>query len=176
MKKKLLLHICCAPCSASAIKVLQDEYDISFYWYNPNIFDETEYLSRKEAAIKYAKDLGIKFFEEEYSYNYNNWKNLSLEQCKNCYEVRLKALTKFAKDNKFDYFSTSLLSSPYQKHGLIKELSENFAKQNNIEFVYKDFRVEFYNGKNELRNKGYYIQKYCGCNKSYKERFGTNKK
>lgn len=175
MKKRLLLHVCCAPCSASAVKLLKDEYDISFYWYNPNIFDENEYLKRKESAIKYAKDLEVDFFEEKLEYNYKDWKNESFEECKNCYEIRLNKLVNFAKENNFECFSTSLLSSPYQKHDLIKDIAKKSAKEKNIRFVYKDCRPEFYNGKNELRSKGYYIQKYCGCAKSYKERFSKEK-
>jgi len=169
---KLLLHICCAPCSASAVKVLEKEFEISFYWYNPNIYDKNEYNKRKEAAAAYAESLGIKFFEEErFNYDYENWKSKSFESCGKCYEIRLEKAALFAKNSGFDCFSTSLLSSPYQKHELVKETAETVAEKNKIKFLYRDFRDGFYEEKNLLRDKGYYVQKYCGCAKSYSERF-----
>ncbi|MCA6070269.1 MAG: epoxyqueuosine reductase QueH [Endomicrobium sp.] len=171
-KKKVLLHVCCAPCSASAVKMLSVEYGISFYWYNPNIYNEQEYKDRKDSAIRYAKELNISFREEEdFLYNYENWKNKSLEQCHICYTFRLEKTAIFAKQNNFDFFTTSLLSSLYQKHDLIKQIANDLADKYKINFLYCDFRFGFYEGKNLLRQKGYYIQKYCACNKSYRERF-----
>ena len=166
---KLLLHICCAPCSASAVAALKDDFDISFYWHNPNIYDEEEYVKRKEAAVKYAAALGFKFFEEkDFSYDYSSWKSKSNELCSLCYEIRLEKAAIFAKNNGFDYFSTSLLSSPYQKHDLIKETAEKISTVPGVKFLYKDFRPGFYDGKNLLKRQGYYTQKYCACEKSLK--------
>ncbi|MCA6071550.1 MAG: epoxyqueuosine reductase QueH [Endomicrobium sp.] len=171
-KKKVLLHVCCAPCSASAVKMLNVEYEISFYWYNPNIYNEQEYKNRKGSAIRYAKELNISFREEEdFLYNYKNWKNKSLEQCRLCYTFRLEKTVIFAKQNNFDFFTTSLLSSPYQKHDLIKQIANDLADKYKINFLYCDFRPGFYEVKNLLKQKGYYMQKYCACNKSYREMF-----
>jgi predicted adenine nucleotide alpha hydrolase (AANH) superfamily ATPase len=172
LKKKILLHICCAPCSASAVKILRNVYDISFYWYNPNIYEEEEYKKRKESAVKYAAELNIPFYEDlDFLYNYNDWKDKSREECKLCYTFRLEKAYKFAKDNGFDFFTASLLSSPCQKHDLIKQIAFDLSDKFGVEFLYCDFRPGFYEGKNSLRQKGYYMQKYCACNKSYKERF-----
>ena len=177
MKKKLLLHICCAPCSASAVKMLKDRFDMSFYWYNPNIYEEDEYLKRKQAAVEYARQLGIDFYEEqEYKYDYEEWLTEGFERCEFCYKVRLSKAASFASRNSFDCFSTSLLSSPYQKHELVKKTGMEEAALNKTDFLYEDFRPFFYEGKNALRNSGYYIQKYCGCARSYKERFETGAK
>jgi predicted adenine nucleotide alpha hydrolase (AANH) superfamily ATPase len=172
LKPKVLLHICCAPCSASSVKVLEDNYDIAFYWYNPNIWDFSEYEKRKDAAIKYAKELNFNFYEEEnFDYDYNKWEKQSLETCKFCYLLRLNNTVLFAKLNNFDFFSTSLLSSPYQKHNLIKQTAENLSSKHVVKFLYADSRKFFYEGKNFLKQKDYYMQKYCACHKSYKERF-----
>ncbi|MDR1941737.1 MAG: epoxyqueuosine reductase QueH [Endomicrobium sp.] len=172
MKKKLLLHICCAPCSASAVAALKTQYDISFYWYNPNIYDKEEYGKRKDCAVRYAKELGFVFFEEkDFIYDYNLWKNKSAENCALCYKLRLAKTAEFAKNNGFDFFSTSLLSSPYQKHDIIKQTALECAAACGVNFLYKDFRPGFYEGKNSLRRAGYYLQKYCACRKSYEERF-----
>ena len=171
MRNKLLLHICCAPCSASAVKMLKEEFDISFFWHNPNIYNKDEYEKRKEAAVRYAAELNIPFFEEQsFSYNYGIWKSGSFEQCGGCYMLRMDKAVFFAKNNGFDFFSTSLLSSPYQKHDLIKEIAGELSEKYSVGFLYKDFRTGFYEGKNSLRKDGYYIQKYCGCAKSLGER------
>ncbi|MDR2708439.1 MAG: epoxyqueuosine reductase QueH [Elusimicrobiota bacterium] len=170
--KNLLLHVCCAPCANSALKTLNNEFNISFYWHNPNIFNFEEYSNRKNAAINFAKENGFDFFEDEtFVYDYEKWKAESHEVCLNCYEIRLNKLKAFACQKGFDYFSTSLLSSPYQKHDLIIEICKKLEKESSSKFLYRDFRKFFYEGKNALKAKGYYIQKYCACNKSYKERF-----
>lgn len=175
MKKKLLLHICCAPCSASAVKMLREDFDISFYWYNPNICDKEEYDKRKESAQKYAEFLGIDFFEDKnFVYDYEKWLSDGGENCGICYKIRLEKTAEFAKKNNFEYFCTSLLSSPYQKHELVSETGKKSAVKNGVNFLYADFRPAFYEGKNLLRKENYYIQKYCGCDKSYNERFGIN--
>jgi predicted adenine nucleotide alpha hydrolase (AANH) superfamily ATPase len=165
--KKLLLHICCAPCSASIIKLCKDDFDISFYWHNPNIWDADEYDKRKTSAIRYAAFLEFDFLQEkDFVYDYDAWKNQSQEICANCYEIRLLKTAAFAKKLGFKYFSTSLLSSPYQKHELIKQIASNIADKIGVEFLYRDSRGLFYEGKNELRQRNYYTQKYCACEKS----------
>jgi len=152
--------------------MLRSDFDISFYWYNPNIWDAQEYDKRKESAARFAAELGVPFFEEEdFAYDYATWKEKSSELCENCYKIRLEKAAAYAKKNNFDAFSTSLLSSPYQKHELVKKISEELSASYGVDFVYKDFRPKYYEGKNSLRLKGYYLQKYCGCEKSYKERF-----
>ncbi|MDR2396127.1 MAG: epoxyqueuosine reductase QueH [Endomicrobium sp.] len=172
LKSKVLLHICCAPCSASSMKVLYNNYNVSFYWYNPNIWNFDEYKKRKDSVIKYAKELNIAFYEEQnFVYDYKNWIEQSLETCNLCYSLRLEKTVLFAKLNNFDFFTTSLLSSPYQRHGLIKQISKDLSLKYSLKFLYADFREFFYEGKNTLKQKGYYMQKYCACNKSYMERF-----
>jgi len=167
--KKLLLHICCAPCSAGAVLFLKDDFDIAYYWHNPNIWDEAEYDKRKESAKMYASKLGYLFFEESnFVYNYDEYLNFGGETCANCYRSRLEQAAKFAKENGFDCWTTSLLSSPYQKHDLIKEIGEEVSKKYGIEFIYVDFRPKFYEGKTLAKEAGSYMQKYCACKKSKK--------
>jgi predicted adenine nucleotide alpha hydrolase (AANH) superfamily ATPase len=154
--------------------MLENDFEISFYWHNPNIYDKEEYAKRKEAAKQYAEKLGISFFEEEdFVYDYEKWLEAGGEDCSFCYRIRLSKAAEFAENNGFEVFTTSLLSSPYQKHDLVALTGRECAQGRNTSFLYMDFRPEFYEGKNLLRREGYYIQKYCGCAKSYKERFGT---
>jgi predicted adenine nucleotide alpha hydrolase (AANH) superfamily ATPase len=147
------------------------ELSAAFYWYNPNIWDEDEYNKRKESAVRYARELNLDFFQEnDFVYDYALWKEKSGEICANCYKLRLEKAAKFAKENGFDYFSTSLLSSPYQKRDTIKQVAQNLSGVYKIEFLERDFKKFFYEGKNELRQKGYYMQKYCACNKSFNQK------
>ena len=93
-------------------------------------------------------------------------------RCKNyCYKVRLEETAKYAKENGFDSFSTTLLISPYQQHDLLKSMGEEIAKKYDLEFLYRDFRPGFREGQNEARNLGLYMQKYCGCVFSENDRY-----
>lgn len=85
--------------------------------------------------------------------------------------MRLERTALVAKKSGFDAFTTSLLVSPYQKHELIKELGEAISKKYEIEFYYRDFREGFREGRQKAREMGLYMQKYCGCIYSEKERF-----
>lgn len=172
---KLLLHICCAPCSVMCIKKLGEEnIDVTGYWFNPNIHPFMEYKSRLDCLIDYANQINLKvIYNDEYGlreFTKNAICNLN-ERCNYCYAVRLDATAKYAKQNGYDAFSTTLLYSPYQKHELLKEMGEKFAKKYGIKFYYEDFRPYYREGQEESRKLGFYMQKYCGCIFSEEERY-----
>ncbi|NLM73016.1 MAG: epoxyqueuosine reductase QueH [Clostridiaceae bacterium] len=171
---KLMLHICCAPCSVAIVDKLINipEIELSGFFYNPNIHPEEEYIKRREAVNKMASDYGIPVtFQNESGLEY--WKNnLSREKevrCRTCYSLRLDRIAREAKEKGFDAFSTSLLISPYQDHELIRKIAEDTANRYGLLFYYEDFRELYYKGKNLSRAKGYYMQKFCGCMYSYSE-------
>ncbi|MCI8309813.1 MAG: epoxyqueuosine reductase QueH [Clostridia bacterium] len=173
---KLLLHSCCAPCSVYCIKSLREEgiEPVSF-WFNPNIHPYMEYKLRRDTLIEYSKMIDLKLIIKE-DYGLDEFcKNVidDLEnRCKNyCYKVRLEETAKYAKENGFDSFSTTLLISPYQQHDLLKSMGEEIAKKYDLEFLYRDFRPGFREGQNEARNLGLYMQKYCGCVFSENDRY-----
>lgn len=165
---KLLLHTCCAPCSVYCIKTLREEnIEPTVYWYNPNIHPYMEYKARRDTLKQYTEMINVKaIFEEEYGLR-TFCKNVvgDLEnRCVNyCYKVRLEQTAKYAKENGYDAFSTTLLISPYQKHEELKRLGEEIAKKYNLEFLYRDFRPGFREGQARARELGLYMQKYCGC-------------
>jgi len=173
---KLLLHTCCAPCSVYCIDELRNEnLEPTIYWYNPNIHPYQEYKARRDCLKEYTKSINAEaVFEEHYGLR-EFCKNVVDDldnRCKNyCYKVRLEQTAKYAKENGYDAFSTTLLVSPYQNHEVIKELGEQLAKQYEIEFVYRDFRVGFRQGQAKARELGLYMQKYCGCIFSEEERY-----
>ena len=163
---KLLLHTCCAPCSIYCIKSLRNEnIEPTVYWYNPNIHPYTEYKARRDTLKEYTKSIDVQaIFEEEYGLKdfIKNTVNDVENRCQNyCYKVRLEKTAKYAKDNGYDTFSTTLLVSPYQNHELLKQIGEEIAKKYGIKFLYRDFRVGFREGQAEARSLGLYMQKYC---------------
>ena len=93
------------------------------------------------------------------------------ERCAWCYYDRLKSAALMAKRGKFDYFSTTLLYSKFQKHDMIKAIGEALGKSVGVPFFYNDFRAGWKEGIEESKRLGLYRQQYCGCIYSEKERF-----
>ena len=165
---KLLMHTCCAPCSVYCIDSLRkDGIEPTLYWYNPNIHPYIEYKTRKDTLKEYSKMIEVEaIFEEEYGLDTFCKKVIDKlnTRCQDyCYPVRLEKTAKFAKENGYTAFTTTLLVSPYQKHEIIKEIGERLAKKYGLEFIYRDFRVGFREGQAKARKLGLYMQKYCGC-------------
>lgn len=165
---KLLMHTCCAPCSVYCIDSLRAEgIEPVSYWYNPNIHPYIEYKTRRDTLIEYSNMINFDLIIDE---NYglvefckNTINNLE-NRCKDyCYKVRLEQTAKYAKENGYDAFTTTLLVSPYQNHEALQEVAYEMANKYNIEFLYRDFRVGFREGQNKARELGLYMQKYCGC-------------
>ncbi len=173
---KLLMHTCCAPCSVYCIEELKNEgIEPTVYWYNPNIHPYKEYEARRDCLKEYTKNIGVEaIFEEEYGLR-TFCKNVveDLEnRCSNyCYKVRLEQTAKYAKENGYDSFTTTLLVSPYQNHKELKQLGEQIAKKYGLQFLYRDFRVGFRIGQTKARELGLYMQKYCGCVFSEESRY-----
>lgn len=171
---KLLIHICCAPCSVAIVDKFKQipEVELGGYYYNPNIHPYEEFIKRREAVEKMADQYQLSV-EYEDDCNLEYWKEkLNSEKdirCRVCYSMRLDQAAKYAAENNFDAFTSSLLISPYQDHELIRSLGEKLASKYGIKFYYEDFRSLFYKGKNISRGKGFYMQKFCGCMYSYSE-------
>lgn len=173
---RLLLHTCCAPCSIYCIESLrQENIEPILYWYNPNIHPYMEYKTRRDTLKEYSKMINIQaIFQEEYGLKTfcKNVINDLENRCTNyCYIIRLEQTAKYAKENGYDAFSTTLLVSPYQNHEELKRLGEKLAEKYNLEFLYRDFRVGFREGQAKARELGLYMQKYCGCVFSEEDRY-----
>ena len=173
---KLLLHTCCAPCSVYCIDELRSEgIEPTVYWYNPNIHPYMEYKARRDCLKEYTESIDVKaIFHEEYGLD-EFCKNVIGDlktRCTNyCYRVRLEDTVKYAKENGYDAFSTTLLVSIYQNHEGIKQIAKELAEKYDIEFLYRDFRVGFREGQAKARELGLYMQKYCGCVFSEEDRY-----
>jgi predicted adenine nucleotide alpha hydrolase (AANH) superfamily ATPase len=178
----LLLHTCCAPCSVQCLETLRAEgIRPDLFWYNPNIHPYTEYQARRDTLAQFAADSGLELLmEDEYGLRpflsglnsfFDASPDGSLPRCAFCYRLRLEKTASFAAAHGYDCFSTTLLISPYQKHDLIREAAEGAAEQYGIPFFYRDFRPGFREGQRQARERGFYMQKYCGCIFSEEERY-----
>ena len=172
---KTLLHICCAPCANQCIEVLRgDKFEVSGFWYNPNIHPFTEYRERRNCLRTYAESIELPLIEKN-DYALRPFiREVAADiahRCGKCYEMRLYEAAKTAKEGGFDSFTSSLFISPYQNHELMKETAERAAAEYDIEFLYRDFRPYFKAGQEFAREQGFYMQKYCGCVFSEEERY-----
>ena len=173
---KLLLHTCCAPCSVYCIKSLRKEgIEPVVYWFNPNIHPYVEYKTRRDTLKEYTASIGVQaIFDENYGlkdFCKNVINDLENRCVKYCYRVRLEQTAKYAKENGYDTFSTTLLISPYQNHEALKKIGEEMAEKYGLNFLYRDFRPGFRQGQAEARELGLYMQKYCGCIFSEESRY-----
>lgn len=173
---KLLMHTCCAPCSVYCIDTLRAEgIEPTLYWYNPNIHPFIEYKTRRDCLKDYASMVGAKLIVNE-DYGLDEFcRNVISDipgRCVNyCYRKRIGETVRFAVENGYDAFTTTLLVSPYQKHEELKAVCEELAEAAGIKFIYRDFRIGFRDGQAKARELGLYMQKYCGCIFSEEERY-----
>jgi predicted adenine nucleotide alpha hydrolase (AANH) superfamily ATPase len=182
---KLLLHTCCGPCSAGSLKALDGEgIRPVLFWYNPNIHPWTEYRSRRDCLEGLAQERGLELIKaDEYGLRPFVRAAAALEdgacgavdaragRCSYCYRIRLEKTAEKAQQRACDGFSSTLLISPYQKHEAVREAGEKAAAQYGVQFFYRDFRPFFREGQKYAREKGFYMQKYCGCIFSEEERY-----
>lgn len=144
------------------------------FWYNTNIHPYTEYKMRKQTLEDFAQKEGFPLIiKDEYGLEPFVKAVVSdiADRCRYCYETRLAATAKLAKDQGFDAFSTTLLYSRYQKHELIIETARRYSELYQIPFYYEDFRLLWYKGIELSKAMGMYRQKYCGCIFSEQERY-----
>lgn len=177
---KTLLHICCAPCSLMCIESLRAEgHDLTGYWYNPNIHPFTEYRSRRDTLKSYAEEISLPLvLRDEYGLRpFLSEVIADVDgRCEKCYEMRLFSAAEFAEENGFEAFTTSLLISPYQNFEKILQTGRRAAERFGVSFLEKDFRPLFREGQTRAREKGFYMQKYCGCIFSEEDRYIKKKK
>jgi len=176
---KILLHICCAPCTIYPLEILRKEAgQVKGVFFNPNIHPYLEYKKRLDTVREYAAREGLEVnLAEGYPIEDFLQKTAALgkDRCSYCYEVRLRHTAEQARRGLFDAFTTTLLYSRYQKHDLIRTTAEDAAREFNIPFYYRDFRTGWEEGVRLSKDMGLYRQKYCGCIYSEKERFYKGK-
>lgn len=171
---KLLLHACCAPCSAPILEwLINNNIQPSIFYYNPNIYPENEYVIRRNEIERYCKKLNINFIEGDY--NHEEWLNAvkGLEdqpergsRCLECFKLRMKKTAETAENLGFDTIASSLSSSRWKSLDQI-DTAGNFAVEPfpSLTYLAKNWRK---GGLQQRRNEllkinGFYNQLYCGC-------------
>jgi len=174
--KRILLHCCCAPCALYTVDKLRDEgFEVTAFWYNPNVHPFTEHQKRLEAMASLAGDMNLPMIIADGYDMIEYFRSVvghEAERCGHCFTMRLDKTAATAREQGFDAFTTTLLISPYQKHELLREAGENAAKEHGVKFHYEDFRPGFRQSHQRSREMNLYHQKYCGCIYSEWERFG----
>ncbi|MDO5590457.1 MAG: epoxyqueuosine reductase QueH [Lachnospiraceae bacterium] len=173
---KLLLHSCCAPCSSYVLEYLSQYFEITVFYYNPNIYPESEYTKRIWEQQKLIEELPAKhpiaFMAGPYDKDRFYEMSTGLEhvkeggaRCMKCYELRLRETAKIAKTAGFDYFTTTLTISPLKKADRLNEIGLHLADEYGVAYLMSDFKKKNgYKRSIELSKMyGLYRQDYCGC-------------
>ena len=176
--KKLLLHICCAPCGTYISRDrLSPRYDLTWYFYNSNLNSAEEYEKRLQYVKLMADKFGFPLIIEPYDHTAWKAKVRGHEndpergsRCLICYRDRLGKAAHLAKEKGFDFFSTTLLVSPYKDTTAIRDISRNLADIYGVAFLDEDFQADDgYRRSQELAKElDIYRQKFCGCEYSLK--------
>ena len=177
-KPTLLLHSCCGPCSSYVLTFLNDYFDITILYYNPNIYPKEEFDKRLETQKDIIKKL--KFNVEVLTLNYDfneyasvvkGYENLGefSQRSYECYKFRILKCSEIATKKHFDYFTTTLSISPYKNSDWINEIG--YEVEDQAKYLYSNFKKEDGYKKSIALSKEYelYRQDYCGCPYSYEE-------
>ena len=165
---KLLLHTCCAPCLIYPLERLRKKnYEVTGFFYNPNIHSSAEYKFRKQAVEGYAADADCQVLVPEYKpeefFRAVHMQEIAPDRCTICWSLRLRKTAQIAMEKGFNLFSTTLLVSPYQDQLSLRHIGSDIAAKQDLEFYYEDFRSGFRKAHETARARGIYCQKYCGC-------------
>ena len=174
MKKSLLLHSCCAPCSTAVLERLIQDYNVTLFFYNPCILPENEYLKRLSEQERFLSSLPCpvhllkgEYHPERFNEAIRGFEHLleGGERCVKCYTLRLRETVKTAKVGGFDCFTTTLTVSPKKKAAIINPILAVLGLEYGVETVEEDFKKKGgYNRSVELSKEfGLYRQSYCGC-------------
>lgn len=180
---RLLLHSCCAPCSSYVLEYLSDFFEITVFYYNPNIYPDSEYTKRVEEQQTLIGDMTFQYPVSFIEGNYDTVKFYEMakglekvkeggERCFRCYELRLRETAKLAAKQGFDYFTTTLSISPMKNAQKLNEIGAQLAGKYGVPYLFSDFKKKNgYKRSIELSGEyGLYRQDYCGCVFSMKER------
>ena len=175
-KKKILLHVCCAPCSSHVLQLLEEEYNITVFFYNPNITAEEEYIKRIEelkrfvAVAPFTKDVIIeegKYEPDEFFVMSEGLENEPERgsRCYKCYEMRMRDTALYAKEKGYDIFTTTLSISPHKNAAWLNEIGQKLSEEIGIGYLYSDFKKKdgYSNSIRLSKEYGLYRQDYCGC-------------
>lgn len=171
-RPRLLLHVCCGPCSTAVIERLQEDYELSLLWFNPNIQPADEYERRLEAARHVAAALGLALVELPGGEDLfaalcagREREPEGGERCRLCYELRLRQTCAYAAERRTGLVASTLTVSPHKPAQTVNEVGARAAQASGVRFLAADFRQDggFQRSIQLSKELGLYRQKYCGC-------------
>ena len=156
-KPKLLLSACCAPCATVALEQLSGEYDVTLYFWGNNIYPKEEYQKRLESILILSPNAIIVPYHQ-----------IQPETCEQCFKMRLRDTAEYAKHNGFEYFATTLTTSPHKPAELINQIGANIAEDSGVKYLPTNFKKNngFARSVTLSKQLGLYRQNYCGCQRS----------
>lgn len=173
-RERMLLHTCCAPCLTAVYRgFIEEGFNVTAFFYNPNIHPWKERERRLQSLEDYAGSLDIPLLVDT---GYPLEDNVAMllkadNRCRACFEDRLEATARRAAQEGMDCFSTTLSVSPYQNQDMIRSAGERAGTESGITFVYRDFRNDYRESVRMSREAGLYRQPYCGCVFSERDRY-----
>lgn len=171
-KPKLLLHSCCGPCSTVCIERLEQDYDVTVFYFNPCIFPREEYEKRLEEQIRFLKDkkipiINIAYDNESYEKLVKGFEQEAEggKRCEICFAQRLEMTAKYASEHNYDCYSTTLTVSPHKNTLLINKIGEEQSEKYDIEFLSENFKKQngYLRSIEIAKSYSLYRQNYCGC-------------
>lgn len=172
-ENKILLHACCATCSAYPTeKLFELDFEPVVYFYNPNIYPEAEYLKRLNELKLHLDKKNIEYIEDKYETEVWDEYVKGLEQepekgkrCEKCFELRLQKTAQKTKELGLNTFTTTLTVSPHKNSKIIFEIANKIAKKENLNFLELNFKKEngFLKTMQIAKEENFYRQNYCGC-------------
>lgn len=177
MMRTVLVHVCCAHCAAYTINHWREQgYDVSGFWYNPNIHPYTEHEQRLNAMKALSERLEFPLIISDGYEIIDYFRRVAGhedDRCRYCFQMRLSRTAEIASEQNFSSFTTTLLISPHQKHGLVREIGAGTAEETGIEFLYADLRKRYSDSRHITKPLDLYRQQYCGCVYSEWERYAN---
>ena len=171
-KEKLLLHVCCAPCSVYIINQALEKFDLTVYFCNSNIFPEEEYLERLAEVKKFCQKRKVNYVEADYQpkdwfrfvSGFENEPEKGL-RCDLCFLFRLNKTAEYAKNNNFDWFTTTLTMGRQKKSFQVMQAGRKAEDKYGIKFWAEDFKKNYGVQISDwlAKQMNLYRQKYCGC-------------
>lgn len=178
-KPRLLIHACCAPCSSYCLEYLQNFFDITVMFYNPNLYPEDEYTKRADEERKLIAEMNRRNIDSEIKLKVENFDSREFydaikglescpeggERCSVCFRLRLEKAAEYAKNNGFDFFTTTLTISPLKNADVLNKIGEETAEKFSIKHLPSDFKKKGGYQRSIVlsREFGLYRQNYCGC-------------
>ncbi len=174
-KPSLLLHACCAPCSSAVLEVLAEHFEITIFFYNPNISPKSEFDYRLEELYRLLVEMNLPHikiiaptYDDKEFFTIAKGKEHLPEggaRCKDCYRLRLEKTAEYAQKGGFDYFTTTLSVSPYKNAQALNEIGYGLSEVYGVKYLVSDFKKgDGYKRSCQLsREYNLYRQNYCGC-------------